>query len=142
MKGKLNIKILIIALIILIVAGVAVVFFLKSKASSEEEKAPNPSSEVNYSVTMEDMYCNIKNSKRILKIKLTIQTSDENKKAIIEAKQFVIRDEANKIIRNNTEEDLLGTGSMENLKRAIQRSLSNYFADESIVVFFDEFVIQ
>lgn len=142
MKGKLNIKVLIIALVILVVAGVAVVFFLKTKASSEEEKAPNPSAEINYSVTMEDMYSNIKNSKRILKIKLTIQTNDENKKAVIEAKQFVIRDEANKIIRNNTEEDLLGPGSMENLKRAIQRSLSSYFSDESIVVFFDEFVIQ
>ncbi len=141
MKNKLNIKIIIIVLAVVVVA-VGAFLFLKSKGKEKEEKSKSsPAAEENYSVSLEEMYSNIKNSKKILKVKITVQTSVEANKEIIEAKQFVIRDEANKIIRNTTEDDLSGEG-YENVRRAIQKTVQKYFSDETIVVYFDDFVFQ
>ena len=144
MKGKLNIKILIIVIAVVLVAGGAGVFYVKSRTSSgiSEEKKEDLSSKETFSVTLGDMYCNVNDSKKILKIKITVQTANKEKLPLIEAKQFIIRDEANKIIRNNSEKDLMGMEGMENLKRAIQKTLAAAFSDETIMITFDDFVIQ
>ncbi len=144
MKGKLNIKILIIVIAVVLVAGGAGIFYVKSRTSSgiSEEKKEDLSSKETFSVTLGDMYCNVNDSKKILKIKITVQTANKEKLPLIEAKQFIIRDEANKIIRNNSEKDLMGMEGMENLKRAIQKTLAAAFSDETIMITFDDFVIQ
>lgn len=144
MKGKLNIKILIIVIAIVLVAGGAGLLYMKSKASSgtPQEKKEDLSEKETFSVTLDDMYCNVNDSKKILKIKITVQTSNKDKLALIEAKKFIVRDEANKIIRNNSEKDLMGMEGMENLKRAIQKTLAASFSDETIMITFDDFVIQ
>lgn len=143
MKGKLNIKILIIVVLVVLVAGGIGLLYVKNKASAgTEEKKEDLSTKETFSVTLDDMYCNVNDSKKILKIKITVQTSNKEKLPLIEAKQFVIRDEANKIIRNNSEKDLMGMEGMENLKRAIQKTLATSFSDDSILITFDDFVIQ
>lgn len=143
MKGKLNIKILIIVIAVVMIAAGAGLLYVKSKSSSgSDEEKEDLSTKETFSVTLDDMYCNVNDSKKILKIKITVQTSDKEKLPLIEAKQFVIRDEANKIIRNNSEKDLMGMEGMENLKRAIQKTLSASFSDDSILITFDDFVIQ
>lgn len=145
MKGKLNIKILIIVIAVILIAGGGGVLYVKSRASSgigEEKKEEDLSAKETFSVTLDDMYCNVNDSKKILKIKITVQTSNKEKLPLIEAKQFIIRDEANKIIRNNSEKDLMGMEGMENLKRAIQKTLAVSFSDETIMITFDDFVIQ
>ncbi len=54
------------------------------------------------------MYCNIKDSKKIVRVKVTIETNNKNTLELLENKQFLIRDDINKIIRSKTEEELQG----------------------------------
>lgn len=142
MKGKLKIVPLIIILVIVVIGVVAAVLIFKNKAKSAEVEEHNPSKVESYAVTLGDMYCNMKSEKKLLKLKMTVQTSNAEVQPVIEAKQHVIRDEVNRIVRNNTYEDLMGMNGMDNLRKAIQRNLVEYFKDETLVIYFDDFVIQ
>lgn len=127
---------------VVIIGVIGAVIFFAGRGKEEEENTPQtPSLEEHYSVTLEDMYANIKDSKKILKVKMTVQTTVPENQPVIESRQFVIRDEANKILRNTSEDDLAGSG-YENARRAIEKTIQRYFGDESIVVFFDDFVFQ
>ena len=89
------------------------------------------------------MYCNIKDSRRILKIKVTIETTNKETYEEMSQKQFLIRDEINKIVRNSTEEELEGKEGQVNLQNSIKKNLINLFNDENITnIYFDDFIIQ
>lgn len=58
-------------------------------------------------------------------------------------KQFLIRDEVNKIVRNSTEEELEGKEGQINLQNKIKENLIELFSDQNITnVYFDDFIIQ
>lgn len=89
------------------------------------------------------MYCNIKDSKKILKLKFTLETTSKKTLENLTEKQFLIRDEANKIIRNLTDEDLKGKEGQMNLQSQLKESIIELFNDESITnIYFDDFIIQ
>lgn len=135
MSKKTIIIILVVALL-----AIAIGVFVGVKvfgSNSQPKETPR------FILTLEDMYCNIKDSKKILKIKITIETTSEETISKISAKQFLVRDEVNKIIRNRTEEDLAGREGQDNLQTAIKEVLVELFQDESIInVYFDDFIIQ
>ncbi|WP_339788522.1 flagellar basal body-associated FliL family protein [Tissierella sp.] len=94
-------------------------------------------------MTLEDLYCNIKDSKRILKIKITLETINEDTLTTLTEKQFLIRDDVNKIITNLTEEELRGKEGQINLQNQIKTNMVELFNDESIInVYFNDFIIQ
>ncbi len=135
MSKKTIIIILVVALL-----AIAIGVFVGVKVFGNNSQ---PKETPRFILTLEDMYCNIKDSKKILKIKITIETTSEEAISKISAKQFLVRDEVNKIIRNRTEEDLAGREGQDNLQTAIKEVLVELFQDESIInVYFDDFIIQ
>ncbi|MBU5426539.1 flagellar basal body-associated FliL family protein [Tissierella pigra] len=137
--SKNNTLMIIIILLLSLIAGIGVgIFFFSNKTI---EKSPKDMK--TYSLTLEDMYCNIKESKKILKIKFTIEITNEKTLETLTAKQFLIRDEANKIIRNLTEEDLKGKEGQTSLQNQLKESIIELFNDESITnIYFDDFIMQ
>ena len=89
------------------------------------------------------MYCNIKDSKKIVKVKITIETNNKNTLELLENKQFLIRDDINKIIRSKTEEELQGDEGQIKLQKEIKESLIKLFDDVAITnIYFDDLIIQ
>lgn len=96
-----------------------------------------------YSFTLEEMYCNIKESKRILRAVITVEANNESTIKNLQEKEFLIRDDINKIIRSKTEEDLEGKEGQISLQDEIKNSLINLFNDSSITnIYFNELIIQ
>lgn len=134
--SKKTIGIVVAVVIIAIVAGVGIgIKFFKSDSGQKEI--------VKYSLTLEEMYSNVKDSKRILKLKVTIESTSEESIAILTSKQFLIRDEINKVVRNKTDEELQGKEGQLQLQKEIKEQLIILFNDDSITnVYFDDFIIQ
>ncbi len=92
-----------------------------------------------FNLTLDDMYSNIKDSKKIVKLKVTISTNSKTTYEGLSEKQFLIRDDINKIIRNKTEEELQGKDGQVKLQEEIKLSLIELFNDETITnVYFDD----
>ncbi|MDU5079887.1 hypothetical protein CIW83_06780 [Tissierella sp. P1] len=137
--SKNTILIVIIVLLLSLIAGIAVGIFFFSNNSGEKKVKKIET----YSITLEDLYCNIKDSKRILKIKITLETINEDTLTTLTEKQFLIRDDVNKIITNLTEEELRGKEGQINLQNQIKTNMVELFNDESIInVYFNDFIIQ
>lgn len=137
--SKKTLVIVIIILLIALIAGIIVGIFIFSNNSKE-----NKIKEVKtYSITMDDLYCNIKDSKRILKVKVTLETTSEKTAENLTTKQFLVRDQVNKIIRGLTDEDLQGKEGQVKLQDEIKTNLVELFKDENIInIYFDDFIIQ
>lgn len=134
--SKKTIIIVLAVVVVAILAGLAIGINIYKKNSEPKEV-------VKYSLTLDDMYCNIKDSKRIMKLRVTVETLDEKFIETLTEKQFLIRDEINKTVRNKTEDDLEGENGQINLQENIKENLVNLFENESITnVYFNDFIIQ
>lgn len=131
--------ILIILVIILALVGIMLgINFYRNKSGLETNK------EIELlKLTLEDMYSNIKDSKKIVKTKITVTVNNKDTYKTLEENQFLIRDDINKIIRNKTEEDLQGEEGQIILQKQIQESLIELFNEQTIInVYFNDFIIQ
>lgn len=139
MTRKILLRIALIIIVIITTTGIIVgVMFYKNNPENPDKKELET-----FNLTLEDMYCNIKDSKRIVKAKITIETNDKKALEIIKEKQFLIRDDINKIIRNKTEENLQGKEGQIELQGKIKESLKKLFNEEKITnVYFDDLIIQ
>lgn len=137
--SKKTIWIIVIVLLVSLIAGIIVGIFIFSNNSKEKKVKPVKT----FSITMNDLYCNIKDSKRILKVKITLETTSEKTLENLATKQFLVRDQVNKIIRGLTDEDLQGKEGQVKLQNQIKSDLVELFEDDSIInVYFDDFIIQ
>lgn len=137
--SKNIVLIIVIALLLLIIVGIAVGIFMFSRDSGSTRVKEIKT----YTTTLDDLYCNIKDSKKILKIKITLEATNEKTVENLINKQFLIRDEANKIIRDLTEEELQGEEGQTNLQNDIKNSLVELFDDQNITnIYFNDFIIQ
>jgi flagellar FliL protein len=135
--SKKTIIIIVVVLVLAIFAGVVVGMVMWKKSSNAPQEI------IKHSLTMDDMYCNIKDSKRIMKLKITIESTNIKTIENLTEKQFLIRDEVNKIVRNKTDEELQGKDGQVNLQEAIKNSLIELFEDEIITnIYFNDFIIQ
>lgn len=135
--------ILIVVLIVVVLFAIlgTVMGFALFKNNNNNQNSKKESEK--FYITLEDMYCNLQESKRIIKIKTTIEINDKDTYERIEDKQFLIRDEINKIVRNKKEEDLQGREGQIALQNEIKNSLVKIFDDENISnVYFDDLIIQ
>jgi flagellar FliL protein len=131
--------IIVLILLLALIAGIAVGIFFFPRNSGEEKGRKIDT----YTITLDDLYCNIKDSKKILKIKITIETSSENTLDTLTEKQFLVRDEVNKIITNLTEDELRGKEGQVSLQSEIKTNIVELFNDENIInVYFNDFIIQ
>lgn len=137
--SKNTILIVIIILLFLLIAGVIIGIFVFSTNTNIKKEKPVKY----YSLTLEDQYCNIKDSKKIIKVRATIETVNEKTLVNLSEKQFLIRDQINKIIRSLTDEELQGEEGQTNLQNEIKDSLVELFEDENITnIYFNDFIIQ
>lgn len=132
--------VLLILIIILAVVGIGLgVMFYRNKNVDNNAKKQIET----FNLTLEDMYSNIKDSKKIVKLRVTVATSNKKTFETLEEKQFLIRDDINKIIRNKTEEELQGEEGQTQLQSEIRNSLIDLFKDENITnVYFNDLIIQ
>lgn len=137
--SKKTILIVIVILLVALIAGIIVGIFIFSNNSKEKKIKPIKT----FSITMDELYCNIKDSKKILKVKITLETTSEKTIESLTTKQFLVRDQVNKIVRSLTDEDLQGKEGQIKLQNEIKTNLVELFQDENIInVFFDDFIIQ
>lgn len=132
--------ILLVLVIVLAVVGIVlgIAFYRNNNASNS-----NKNHSETFNLTLQDMYCNIKDSKKIVKVKITIETNNKNTLELLENKQFLIRDDINKIIRSKTEEELQGDEGQIKLQKEIKESLIKLFDDVAITnIYFDDLIIQ
>lgn len=137
-KKNIILIVVIVAVLIVAIGGVTIGFvFYNNKGDSEAEEIAT------YNLTLEDMYCNIKDSRRIAKIRVTVETNNEETLELLEKNQFLIRDDINKIIRNKEETHLEGKDGQAQLQSEIRNSLVELFDKESITnVYFNDLIIQ
>lgn len=134
-----NTILIVIILLFLLIAGVIIGIFVFSTNTNIKKEKPVKY----YSLTLEDQYCNIKDSKKIIKVRATIETVNEKTLVNLSEKQFLIRDQINKIIRSLTDEELQGEEGQTNLQNEIKDSLVELFEDENITnIYFNDFIIQ
>lgn len=141
METKKIILIVVLIVVVLFAIFGTVMGFVLFKNNNNNQN--NKKESEKFYITLDDMYCNLQESKRIIKIKTTIEINDKDTYERIEDKQFLIRDEINKIVRNKMEEDLLGREGQMALQNEIKNSLVKMFNDENINnVYFDDLIIQ
>ena len=137
---KIILIVVLVVVILFAVFGTIMGLFLTKNNGGKQNK--NKEAE-KYYITLDDMYCNLRESKRIVKIKATIEITDKNTYEKIQDKQFLIRDEINKIIRNKKEEELQGSDGQEKLQLEIKNNLVSLFDDDKIKnVYFNDLIIQ
>lgn len=135
--SKKTIIIIVAVLVVAIFAGIIAGFVFSQKNNN------GPKETIKYNLTVDEMYCNIKDSKRILKLKMTIESTNQETIEKLSEKVFLVRDEVNKTVRNKVDEDLQGKEGQVKLQEEIKSSLVKLFEDESIInVYFDDFIIQ
>ncbi len=135
-------NIIIIVLLVLVVLLSATGIVIGLRFVDVDEITANKKEET-YSLNLEDMYCNVKDSNKIVKVNITIETNDEDSINNLSDKVYLIRDEINQIIRNKTEDELIGKEGQVNLQKDIRETLNKIFDDETIInVYFNDFVMQ
>ncbi|WP_236915633.1 flagellar basal body-associated FliL family protein [Clostridium sp. Cult2] len=137
-----NIVLIIILILVIIFAILGVVLGITYYRNNNANNSTRKQLET-YNLTLDDMYCNIKDSKKIMKVKITIETSDKKTLELLSEKQFLIRDDINKIIRNKTEDKIQGEEGQTALQKEIKESLVKLFNDSTITnVYFNDLIIQ
>ncbi|QQY80727.1 flagellar FliL protein [Keratinibaculum paraultunense] len=138
-----NVILIVLLILVVVLAVVGIVLGVTFYRNNKNGNNSNKKNLETFNLTLEDMYCNIKDSKKIVKVKITIETNNKETLELLEKKQFLIRDDINKIIRNKTEEELQGEEGQIKLQKEIKESLIKLFNDETITnVYFDDLIIQ
>lgn len=141
METKKIILIVILVVVILFAIFGTVMGFVLFRNNDSKQGIKKDSE--NFHITLDDMYCNLRESKKIVKIKVTLEITDKDSYTRIQDKEFLIRDEINKIIRNKKEEELQGREGQMSLQTEIKNSLVKMFDDKNIDnVYFDDLIIQ
>ena len=127
-------------LVAVIIIGFILGFVLLRRSSTNSSE---PVDLEKHSITIEEMYSNVKNSKKIVKLQISVETTNEKEVEILANKSYLIKDIANKIIRNSEESDLAGKEGQVKLQELIKEDLLETFKSQTISdVYFDQYVIQ
>jgi flagellar protein FliL len=139
--------------ILLIVAVVAIlgfalvfgaVFGMKfAGVGVEEEKEVDILSEEVSQLDIGEMYSNLSESKKIVKLNLTAAVSDKEVLTLMQSKMPIIKDEINKTFRGKTEEDIYGVSGQMNIKSELITKLNDIFRTDGVIdIYFNEFIVQ
>lgn len=138
MSTKKIFIIAIAAFLVIVLSAGAVLLLASYKEKSQQNK---PVKQYYYDVN--EMYCNIKNSNKIVKIQLTIEFTDEKLAEELKNKEFAIRHEINTTMVNKTEKDLEGEEGLLSLRNELTNKIAKIFnTDEIKKVYFKEIIVQ
>ncbi len=134
-------KIFIFALIslIIIVAVVAAIFRFVIFKDYEVKKEVVKES---YYFNVDQMICNLMDTNSIARLKIVIETTDEELLKEFEKKNFLIKNSINEIIRNKQRDELEGSSGQLSLQKELVKRLQTIFNKEIINIYFEELIIQ
>ncbi len=131
----------IIILLILIALLTSIGIFLGVSLYNSNKTTEKPIE--TFALTLDDMYCDLKDGKGIVKLNVTIETYSKETLEALEKRVYLIKNNINEIVRNKTEEELKGKDGQVNLQKEIKDNLVKVFEDDRITnVYFNQFVIQ
>lgn len=134
-----NIFLLAIISFVLIVVIAGSVFFLISYRNNLEQEKPT---ELFY-YDVGEIYCNLRDSNKIVKLKVTIELTNELTIEELEKRNFSIKHEINAIMMNKTKKDLEGNEGLLTLQSEITSKLTEIFNTKDIAkIYFEEFIVQ
>lgn len=140
MSVKKIIIIVAVVLVLVLGAGGFLVFRMMS-GGEKPEVTYDDMPKFYFEIT--DQYSNVKDSKKICKVSLTVETVDETLVATLGTEAFKVTDAISLIIRSSTEDQLLGEEGQLFLQEEIKRSLNERFNTDKITnVYFKELIIQ
>ncbi len=143
MDKKKFLKILVISIIIITIISLSIfaIVVLKNQKANADGNNKNEIKKCYYELG--DMYCNLKDSHRILRCNITIEFTDEDLMNKFESTEFLINDEINKIIRNKGEKDIEGSEGQNKLQKEITSKLCQLFSSKKITnIYFKELIVQ
>lgn len=109
--------------------------FQKPASDKKEEKI--------YTYSIGELYANINESRRILKVNITVETKDEKIHQALDKNKSKIINNILELIRSKTEEDLAGNAGQQLLQKEILEIIQSIGPTEKITnVYFIEFIIQ
>ena len=140
-------KIIIIGVFVLL-AIVAIIFGVifglqmsKNSATSGMESVMANKDMFKYDVG--EMYCNLSESRKLVKINITVETTNEKFLTVLESKNYIIRHEINEIIRGKKEDELSGSEGQKVIQKEILGRLNEVFNTKLISdVYFNDFIVQ
>ncbi|MCT4595589.1 MAG: flagellar basal body-associated FliL family protein [Anaeromicrobium sp.] len=114
------------------------VFYITSKNKQEKPKEIKT-----YTHSMGEIYANVQDSRRILKINMDVEISDEKLVEKFKEKNSKIKNGVLEILGKKSEEDLLVVGGQEALRKEILKEIKKIVPSSEILdVFFVEFIVQ
>lgn len=137
MSTKKTIVIAVAALIgIAIISGTVFGIYTMNK-----NKVEKPKEKLYYNIG--SIFCNIKDSNRILKCDITIEFTDEELKTTLEQKNFLIKNKINEIVRSKTMDEIEGKEGQKNLQREITENANKIYDTNTITnIYFNELIVQ
>lgn len=86
---------------------------------------------------------NIKNSKKYLRVKITMEITDEKSSEYFIKNEYKIKDTIISVVRNSSEDELIAPGSQELLKNRIREALGYKIDTKNLIdIYIYEYVIQ
>ncbi len=134
-------KIFLIAIIsfIMILLIIGAVFLLITYKANNVQNSPSKL----YYYDVGELYCNLKGSNKIVKMKITIELTNEKIIEELGKRNFSIKHEINTIMVNKTEKDVEGKEGLLALQSEITNKLIDIFNTKEITkVYFEEFIVQ
>lgn len=139
-KGIIIAIVAVLISIVIIVVGVIV--GLKFYGNSNNDSEDISKKEI-YQHDAGEMYSNLSESKKIVKITATVETTDEKFNETLTDKNYIIRNEINEIIRSKKLEEVEGSDGQKNLQKQILTRLNEVFNTQAISdVYFNDFIVQ
>ncbi|MFA5523325.1 MAG: flagellar basal body-associated FliL family protein [Tissierellales bacterium] len=127
-----------IAFVLIMVIVGSVFFLISYNKNTEKEKTV----ELFY-YDVGEIYCNLKDSNKIVKLKVTLELTNESIIEELEKRNFSIKHEINAIMMNKTKKDLEGNEGLLELQSEITNKLIEIFNTKNIIrVYFEEFIVQ
>lgn len=139
-----NIFLVLIVIILLLMIVLGVAFYMMSSRASDPrgEVLKIDKNIVMYSFD-ESFVSNIKDSRRILKITISIELANKKIEELVKAREPEIRNEINSILRSKNEQNLEGAEGQTKLQKQILESIRSIIKSEKVLnVYFNEFIIQ
>ncbi|QEK12267.1 hypothetical protein FQB35_07690 [Crassaminicella thermophila] len=120
-----------------LVVGVTFYFVAQKKVNQEPKEIKT------YIYSIGELYANVKDSRKILKVNLDVEISDEKLTEKLNSKRSEITNNILELLRSKSEVQLSGDEGQQALRKEILKSIKLVLPSEDIIdVYFIEFIIQ
>ena len=138
-------KIIVVVSLVVVALSITAlgVFFGITMSKDKGDKKEDISKKEIYQHDIGEIYSNLSESKKLVKINPTVETTDEKFVETLTNKNYIIRNEINEIIRSKSEDEIKGSDGQKQLQDSILTRLNKVFNTQVITnVYFKDFIVQ